>query len=88
MTLKIKEIENEFKHGYITFEEMQVFVEQAQQGTDISITVHPESKTYNRYRFFRDGKWTGWRKCDLTEKELSAKIGNPYISKVEWKNVD
>ena len=93
MTTRIKEIENEYKNGYITFEELQTFTEQAQEGMEVALKIHPESKTYNRYRIQysessgNPGKWSGWRKCDMTEKEFSIMIGSPRIQKVEWKNV-
>ncbi len=41
---------------------------------------------YNRYRIKTKGKWSGWRKCDMTEKELSEMVAHPKIESVEWKN--
>lgn len=42
---------------------------------------------YNRYRIRVNGKWSGWRKTDKTEKELSEMVAHPKISEVQWKNV-
>ncbi len=41
---------------------------------------------YNRYRIKSNRKWSGWRKCDKTEKELSEMVAHPKIESVEWKN--
>ncbi len=40
---------------------------------------------YNRYRIKTKGKWSGWRKCDKTEQELSEMVAHPKIESVEWK---